>query len=67
MLFYDVYGGDEFGGVWDASVRQARAFRVFGGFSGVPANKGVELNESGVLAEIERLGAGLVTAIVVMV
>ena len=55
MLFYDVYGGDEFGGVWDASVRQARAFRVFGGFSGVPANKGVELNESGVLAEIERL------------
>lgn len=67
MVFYDVYGGDEIGGVWDASVRQARPFRVFGGFSGVPVNKSVELNESGVLAEIERLGAGLVTAIVVTV
>ncbi|KAF8728369.1 hypothetical protein AX14_006736 [Amanita brunnescens Koide BX004] len=66
-LFYDVYGGDEFGGVWDPSVKQAREFRVLGGFSGVPVNKGVELNESGVLAEIERLGAGLVTAIVVTV
>ena len=60
-----MYGGDQFGGVWDPSVKQARAFRVLGGFSSVPVNKDVELNESGVLAEIERLGAGLVTTIIV--
>ncbi|KAK2462771.1 hypothetical protein APHAL10511_005162 [Amanita phalloides] len=70
MVFYDVYGGDEMGCVWEPSVRRARPFRVLGGFSCAPApDKGkkgmVELNESGVLGEIERLGAGLVKAIVV--
>ncbi|KAF8623754.1 hypothetical protein AX15_006197 [Amanita polypyramis BW_CC] len=75
-LFYDPYGGDQFGGVWDPSVRQARPFRVLGGFSSVPVQKNgnktkdkskdmVVLNENGILSEIERLGAGLVTTIVV--
>jgi len=70
-LFYDVYGGDRFGGVWDPSLRQARPFRVLGGFSSIPAPKDkqkgkdmVILNEGAVMSEIERLGAGLITEII---
>jgi hypothetical protein len=38
-VFYDPYGGDRFGAVWDPSVKQPRPFRVLGGFSSAPLNK----------------------------
>ncbi|KXN85109.1 U3 small nucleolar RNA-associated protein 22 [Leucoagaricus sp. SymC.cos] len=73
-IFYDPHGGDRFGAVWDPSVKQPRPFRVLGGFSSAPVSqenergKGkdlVSLNQAAVLGEIERLGAGLVSKIVV--
>ena len=79
-LFYDPLGGDRFGLVWDPSLKQPRAFRVLGGFSSIPVatddeqeakNKKekdsalVTLNVDAVLAEIERLGEGLVKSIIV--
>ncbi|KAJ7183097.1 Nrap protein [Mycena filopes] len=73
-IFCDPFGGDRFGAVWDPTLKQPRAFRVFGGFSSVPVKKEKEqekdkglvaLNEAGVLSEIERLGGGLVSGITV--
>lgn len=32
-IFYDPFGGDRFGIVWDPSLKQPRPFRVLGGFS----------------------------------
>ncbi|KAJ6570241.1 Nrap protein [Mycena vulgaris] len=75
-IFYDPFGGDRFGAVWDPSVKDPRAFRVLGGFSSMPVKKEKEkekdkglvvLNEAGVLKEIERLGSGLVCGITVQV
>ncbi|PBK93042.1 Nrap protein [Armillaria gallica] len=75
-IFYDPYGGDSFGGVWDATlVKEPRPFRVMGGFSSAPQtvkdekskkNKTkdlVVLNQAAVLGEIERLGRGIVKSI----
>ncbi|KAF8634052.1 hypothetical protein AX17_004316 [Amanita inopinata Kibby_2008] len=73
-LFYDIYGGDQFGGVWDPSLKQARPFRVLGGFSSAPASKETDkrkdkdkgmvvLNEDAILSEIERLAGGLIKEI----
>ncbi|KAJ7746600.1 Nrap protein [Mycena metata] len=75
-IFCDPFGGDRFGAVWDPTLKQPRAFRVLGGFSGAPVKKENEkekdkglvvLNEAGVLSEIERLGGGLVCGITVQV
>ena len=38
-IFFDTYGGDRFGGVWDPNLKQPRPFRVLGGFSSIPAAK----------------------------
>ena len=38
-IFYDPFGGDKIGAVWDPSLKDARPFRVLGGFSSVPAKK----------------------------
>lgn len=38
-IFYDPFGGDEIGAVWDPSLKNARPFRVLGGFSSIPAKK----------------------------
>ncbi|KAF9270066.1 Nrap protein [Marasmius fiardii PR-910] len=35
-VFYDSFGGDRIGAVWDPSLKQPRPFRVLGGFSSVP-------------------------------
>jgi U3 small nucleolar RNA-associated protein 22 len=40
-LFYDPFGGDTFGAVWDFGLQNAKPFRVLGGFSSIP-NKKVE-------------------------
>lgn len=72
-LFADPYGGDAFGAVWDPTLKEPRPFRVLGGFSSVPVKKESEkakdkglvaLNDAGVLGEIERLGSGLIKAVV---
>ncbi|KAF8573710.1 hypothetical protein K439DRAFT_932497 [Ramaria rubella] len=86
-LFYDIHGGTTIGGVWDPRVAgQQHGWRVFLGFSSVPASeesatikdkekgtgkgarKGksvpeVVFNAEGVLAEIARIGEGIVKSI----
>ncbi|KAK0529877.1 U3 snoRNP protein [Tilletia horrida] len=66
-LFHDGHGGTIIGGSWNPHLRdQSRKYRVALGFSARPvAGNGdqVKLNVPGVLAEIERLGAGLVKRI----
>ncbi|TFK71882.1 Nrap protein [Pluteus cervinus] len=70
-LFYDPYGGDRYGGVWEPSLESPRPFKVLSKFSSLPASKNdkgkdkgmVTLNRGSVLAEIVRLGTGLVTEV----
>lgn len=38
-IFYDTFGGDRFGVVWDPSLKEPRPFRVLGGFSSQPVKK----------------------------
>ncbi|KAJ2925593.1 hypothetical protein H1R20_g11503, partial [Candolleomyces eurysporus] len=38
-IFYDPYGGDMFGAVWDPTLKEPRSFRVLGGFSSVPTKE----------------------------
>ncbi|KAG6884333.1 hypothetical protein C0993_012058 [Termitomyces sp. T159_Od127] len=73
-IFYDTFGGDRFGVVWDPSLKESRPFRVLGEFSSLPVKKENEkakdkglvvLNEGAVLSEIERLGSSLVQEITV--
>ncbi|KAI0067104.1 Nrap protein [Artomyces pyxidatus] len=68
-LFYDPFGGDRFGAVWDPSLKQSRPFRVLNHFSSIPVEKENEkakdrgmvvLNEPSVLDEMVRLGSGLI-------
>ncbi|KAF9475207.1 Nrap protein [Pholiota conissans] len=69
-LFYDPFGGDSIGAVWDPSLKEARPFRVLGGFSSLPVKKDkakdkgmVVLNQSAIISELERLGYGLLKKI----
>ena len=39
LLFYDPLGGDRIGAVWQPNLRDARPFRVLGGFSSTPLRK----------------------------
>ncbi|KAJ7650617.1 Nrap protein [Roridomyces roridus] len=73
-IFCDPFGGNRFGAVWDPTLKQARPFRVLGGFSSMPVDKEkdkskdkglVILNEAGILGEIERMGSGIVSDITV--
>ncbi|KAJ7220018.1 Nrap protein [Mycena pura] len=75
-IFFDPFGGDSLGAVWDPALKQPLPFRVLGGFSSMPVKKEKEkqkdkglvaLNESGILKEIERLGSGLIRGITVQV
>ncbi|KAF6752889.1 pre-rRNA processing protein Utp22 [Ephemerocybe angulata] len=59
-LFADPYGGDAFGAVWDPTLKEPRPFRVLGGFSSVPVKKESEKAKD----KIERLGSGLIKAVV---
>jgi U3 small nucleolar RNA-associated protein 22 len=38
-LFYDPFGGDQIGAVWDPTLKEPRSFRVLGGFSALPIQK----------------------------
>ncbi|KIJ96345.1 hypothetical protein K443DRAFT_10683 [Laccaria amethystina LaAM-08-1] len=73
-IFFDTYGGDRFGGVWDPTLKQPRPFRVLGRFSSIPVAKEsdkakekglVTLNKKGILGEIKRLGTVLIMCITV--
>jgi U3 small nucleolar RNA-associated protein 22 len=75
-FFFDVHGGSTIGALWEPSLTSERAFRVLAGFSSQPiqvetpgtkskTSDQIVLNRAAVLAEIERLGAGLVKTIVV--
>ena len=37
-VFYDPFGGERIGAVWDPSLKVSRPFRVLGGFSSAPAS-----------------------------
>ncbi|KAK0196651.1 Nrap protein [Armillaria mellea] len=65
-IFYDPYGGDSFGGVWDATlVKEPRPFRVMGGFSSAPQTIKDEKSKKNKAKDlvIERLGGGIVKSI----
>jgi hypothetical protein len=38
-IFFDAFGGDQFGIVWDPSLKTPRPFRVLGEFSSMPVKK----------------------------
>ncbi|KAN0064992.1 U3 snoRNP protein [Thecaphora frezii] len=67
-LFYDDEGGCVVGGVWNPSLERPRQFKVALGFSSRPAeeakaNANVALNRNAILAEIQRIGEGVVESI----
>ncbi|THH05718.1 hypothetical protein EW145_g4591 [Phellinidium pouzarii] len=70
-FFFDSFGGSVIGAVWDPTLSSAKPFRVLADYSSIPltgkeksSEKGqVMLNRESVLAEIQRLGDGLVEAI----
>lgn len=63
-LFYDHHGGTVIGGVWDKALTRPHAFKVLLGYSSRPASgNDVVLNTDAILAEIQRLGYGLVKKI----
>ncbi|KAH9896561.1 Nrap protein [Cubamyces lactineus] len=75
LLFYDPLGGDRIGAVWQPNLRDARPFRVLGGFSSTPVRKDaskakekekglVTLNRDAVCAEVQRIGSSLVARVV---
>ncbi|EKM53177.1 uncharacterized protein PHACADRAFT_259350 [Phanerochaete carnosa HHB-10118-sp] len=75
-VFYDPLGGDQYGGIWDPTLKEPRPFRVLGGFNSAPApkenekskDKGfVKLNHDAIFTEIERMGTGIVEGITVQV
>lgn len=59
-LFYDELGGTAIGGLWNRALGKPHAFKVLLGHSSAPHAKGVVLNRAAILAEVQRLGHGLV-------
>ncbi|KAJ3576829.1 hypothetical protein NP233_g152 [Leucocoprinus birnbaumii] len=69
-IFRDPFGGDQFGAVWDPSVKQPRRLECWVDSRETERGSGkgkdlVELNKKAIFEEIERMGAGLVKKIVV--
>ncbi|WFC98876.1 U3 snoRNP protein [Malassezia yamatoensis] len=60
-LFYDQYGGTVIGGIWEQKLKHPHKFKVMLGYNAVPnLSSEVVLNTDAILAEISRLGFGLV-------
>uniref|UniRef100_V5GFV1 U3 small nucleolar RNA-associated protein 22 n=2 Tax=Kalmanozyma brasiliensis (strain GHG001) TaxID=1365824 RepID=V5GFV1_KALBG len=65
-LYHDQHGGSVIGGLFNPALGREREFKVGLGFSSCPAEEfgskkvGVKLNKPAIMAEIERLGEGLV-------
>ncbi|WFD04982.1 U3 snoRNP protein [Malassezia vespertilionis] len=65
-LFYDEHGGTAIGGLWNAKKKARHPFKVLLGHSSRPvAGSDVVVNRPAILAEVQRLGHGLVERIVV--
>lgn len=62
-LFYDQHGGTAIGGIWEKAPLAPHPFKVMLGYSSTPVDKEVVLNSDAVLAEVARLGYGLVDRI----
>ena len=63
-LFYDEFGGTAIGGLWNAAYTKPHAFKVWLAHSARPhAKDAVVLNKPAILAEIKRLGQGIVERI----
>ena len=65
-LFYDELGGTAIGGLWNRALGKPHAFKVLLGHSSAPHAKGVVLNRAAILAEVQRLGHGLVDRVDVL-
>jgi U3 small nucleolar RNA-associated protein 22 len=63
-LYHDCHGGSLIGGLFNPSLERERDFKVGLGFSSQPTTTDrkaqVKLNRAAIMAEIERLGEGLV-------
>ncbi|KAJ9094624.1 hypothetical protein QFC20_006864 [Naganishia adeliensis] len=73
VFFHDKLGGTVVGGLWNPSILQHRSFKPFLGYSTKPVvgdevkiSSMVEANKAGILAEIKRLGEGIVSAVEVI-
>lgn len=62
LVFADVHGGQALGLIFNPQ-RQPRAFKPFLGYSSAPCGSLVELNKDAILAEIGRLGKGIITKV----
>ncbi|CAK9784420.1 Nrap protein, partial [Cutaneotrichosporon oleaginosum] len=65
-VFHDVHGGRAVGLLWNPARSVPRAFRPFLGFNGAPADGEaalVTLNKEAVVAEMVRLGRGIVVRV----
>jgi len=74
VFFYDCFGGDKIGGVWLPGLRAPKPFKVRERYSSTPTHQNKKdrkkasnmiLNETGIIAEIERMGQGLIKSITV--
>ncbi|WVF73208.1 hypothetical protein IAT40_008027 [Kwoniella sp. CBS 6097] len=66
ILFYDTYGGSAVGGIWNPARDNARSLKAFLGWSSKPVQSEsalVTINKEAILAEMARLGKGLITKI----
>ncbi|KAJ9106826.1 hypothetical protein QFC19_002954 [Naganishia cerealis] len=73
VFFHDRLGGTIIGGLWNPAILQHRTFKPFLGYSTKPVvgdeikvSSMVEANKEGILAEIKRLGEGMVNSIEVL-
>jgi len=66
LVFHDEYGGRVIGIVWNPAKNAPRAFKPFLGYNSAPAPSEaalVHINKDAIVAEIARLGAGIVVSV----
>ncbi|WRT70438.1 uncharacterized protein IL334_007436 [Kwoniella shivajii] len=63
LLFWDKYGGRAIGGIWNPSKEASRSLKAFLGWNSNPVESDsalITINKDAILAEMVRLGRGLV-------
>ncbi|OCF40806.1 hypothetical protein I317_05418 [Kwoniella heveanensis CBS 569] len=66
LLFHDAHGGSVVGGIWNPARDNARSLKAFLGWSSQPVQSEsalVTINKESILAEMARLGTGLITKV----